>query len=50
MLRIKMAKSHLLNFLTSPRFMGEIELLNEAHYSKGIQTVTKTICLADPIP
>jgi len=25
-------------------FMGEIELLNEARYTKGIQTVTKTIC------
>lgn len=42
----KNGKISLIDFLTSPTFMGEIELLNEAHYSKGIQTVTKTICLA----
>lgn len=42
----KNGKISLIEFLTSPTFMGEIELLNEARYSKGIQTVTQTICLA----
>ncbi|HEY4624070.1 MAG TPA: transcriptional regulator YeiL [Solibacillus sp.] len=42
----KNGKISLIEFLTSPMFMGEIELLNEARYSKGIQTVTQTICLA----
>ena len=27
-------------------FYGEIELLNEARYTKGIQTVTETICFS----
>ncbi|MEK4230094.1 transcriptional regulator YeiL [Solibacillus sp. FSL H8-0538] len=42
----KNGKVSLIDFLTSPCFMGEIELLNEENYSKGIQTVTNTICLA----
>ncbi|MGG1221056.1 transcriptional regulator YeiL [Priestia endophytica] len=42
-------KVSLINFLQSPTFMGEIELLNSERYSKAIQTVTKTICLAIPI-
>ena len=44
----KNGKISLIEFLTSPTIMGEIELLNEARYSKGIQTVTKTICLVIP--
>ncbi|MFP7300198.1 transcriptional regulator YeiL [Neobacillus niacini] len=39
----------LLNFLHPPIFMGEIELLNEERYSRGIQAATKVICLAIPI-
>lgn len=45
----KNGKISLIDFLTSPTFMGEIELLNAERYSKGIQTVTKSICLAVPI-
>ena len=45
----KNGKISLIDFLTSPTFMGEIELLNAKRYSKGIQTVTKSICLAIPI-
>lgn len=44
----KNGKVSLIDFLTSPMFMGEIELLHEKRYSKGIQTVTKTICFAIP--
>lgn len=42
----KNGKISLIDFLTSPTFMGEIELLNAEDYSKGIQTVTKSICFA----
>ncbi|MGN7476742.1 transcriptional regulator YeiL [Solibacillus silvestris] len=42
----KNGKISLIDFLTSPTFMGEIELLNAERYSKGIQTVTKSICFA----
>ncbi len=42
-------KVSLINFLQAPTFMGEVELLNSQRYSKAIQTVTKTICLAIPI-
>ncbi len=45
----KNGKISLIDFLTAPTFMGEIELLNSERYSKGIQTVTKSICLAIPI-
>jgi CRP/FNR family transcriptional regulator, putaive post-exponential-phase nitrogen-starvation regulator len=45
----KNGKVSLLNFLHAPTFMGEIELLNEERYSRGIQTATKVICLAIPI-
>lgn len=45
----KNGKISLIDFLTSPTFMGEIELLNTERYSKGIQTVTKSICFAIPI-
>ncbi|WP_249664109.1 cyclic nucleotide-binding domain-containing protein, partial [Lysinibacillus sp. D4B1_S16] len=39
----KNGKVSLMEYLEGPLFMGEIELLNEARYTKGIQTVTKTI-------
>ena len=42
-------KVSLINFLQALTFMGEVELLNSQRYSKAIQTVTKTICLAIPI-
>ncbi|WP_107924346.1 transcriptional regulator YeiL [Lysinibacillus parviboronicapiens] len=42
----KNGKVSLIEYLEAPRFMGEIELLNEARYTKGIQTVTTTICLS----
>jgi CRP-like cAMP-binding protein len=45
----KNGKVSLLNFLHAPTFMGEIELLNEERYSRGIQTATQAICLAIPI-
>ena len=41
----KNGKVSLINFLTPPIFMGEIELLNEEKYSKSIQTSSKCICL-----
>ncbi|ATP41235.1 transcriptional regulator YeiL [Solibacillus sp. R5-41] len=45
----KNGKVSLIDFITSPIFMGEIELIDGERVSKGIQTVTKTICLAIPI-
>lgn len=44
----KNGKVSLIDFITSPCFMGEIELLDSERVTKGIQTVTKTICLAIP--
>ncbi|MCZ8534591.1 transcriptional regulator YeiL [Psychrobacillus psychrodurans] len=41
----KNGKVSLINFLTPPIFMGEIELLNEEKYSKSIQTSSKSICI-----
>lgn len=41
-------KVSLLNFVNQFDFIGEMELLHEVYYSKGIQTSTKTICLAIP--
>ena len=42
----KNGKVSLIEYIEAPCFMGEIELLNEARYTKGIQTVTETICLS----
>ncbi|MFJ8103571.1 transcriptional regulator YeiL [Lysinibacillus sp. NPDC096212] len=42
----KNGKVSLIEYPEPPRFMGEIELLNEARYTKGIQTVTETICFS----
>ena len=41
-------KVSLLNFISEFEYIGEMELLNEVYYSKGIQTSTKTICFAIP--
>lgn len=45
----KNGKISLIDFLTAPTFMGELELLNAERYSKGIQTVTTSVCFAIPI-
>lgn len=45
----KNGKVSLIDFITAPIFMGEMELLDSERVSKGIQAVTKTICLAIPI-
>ncbi|MGM9928027.1 MAG: transcriptional regulator YeiL [Bacillus sp. (in: firmicutes)] len=42
-------KVSLISFLEAPSFMGEVELLNAERYSKAIQTITESICLAIPI-
>lgn len=42
----KNGKVSLIEYIEAPCFMGEIELLNEGRYTKGIQTVSKTICLS----
>lgn len=44
----KNGKVSLINFITSPSFMGEVELLNAQKYTKGIQAVTKTVCFSIP--
>lgn len=41
-------KVSLLNFINANEYIGEMELLNDVYYSKGIQTSTKTICFALP--
>lgn len=41
-------KVSLVNFVNKNDFIGEMELLNEGYYSKGIQASTKTICFALP--
>ncbi|MBY0123568.1 transcriptional regulator YeiL [Bacillus sp. S/N-304-OC-R1] len=41
-------KVSLLNFINAKEFIGEMELLNEVYYTKGIQASTKTICFAIP--
>lgn len=45
----KNGKVSLINFIQPLTFMGEVELLNSNRYSKAIQTVTQTICLAIPV-
>ena len=42
----KNGKVSLIEYIKAPCFMGEIELLNEGRYTKGIQTVSKTVCLS----
>ena len=41
-------KVSLLNFINRFEYIGEMELLNEVYYSKGIQTSTNMICFAIP--
>jgi len=41
-------KVSLLSFVNQAEYIGEMELLHETYYSKGIQTTTKTICFAIP--
>ncbi len=42
-------KVSLINFINARDFIGEMELLNEVYYTKGIQASTKTVCFAIPI-
>lgn len=42
-------KVTLLNFIQAGSFFGEIELLQNEHYSKGIQTSSTMYCFALPI-
>lgn len=42
-------KVSLINFINANDYIGEMELLNEVYYTKGIQALTKTICFALPI-
>ncbi|WP_186578674.1 transcriptional regulator YeiL [Aquibacillus kalidii] len=42
-------KVSLINFINPNEFIGEMELLNDVYYTKGIQASTKTICFAIPI-
>lgn len=42
-------KVSLLNFVSQFEFVGEMELLHDVYFSKGIQTSTKTICFAIPL-
>lgn len=44
----KNGKVSLINFINEKDFVGEMELLNEVYYTKGIQTSSKTICFAIP--
>lgn len=41
-------KVSVINFINAQEYIGEMELLNEVYYTKGIQTSTKTICFAIP--
>lgn len=41
-------KVSLINFINANDYIGEMELLNDVYYTKGIQASTKTICLAIP--
>ncbi|MBD3109760.1 transcriptional regulator YeiL [Bacillus sp. AGMB 02131] len=42
-------KVSLIHFIQPGTFIGEMELLNEAYYTKGIQTSAKTVCFAVPV-
>ncbi len=42
-------KVSLLNFVHANEFIGEMELLHEVYYTKGIQAATRTVCLALPL-
>ncbi|MBE1445911.1 transcriptional regulator YeiL [Paenibacillus sp. OAS669] len=42
-------KVSLINFISANDYIGEMELLHDVYYTKGIQASTKTICFALPI-
>ncbi|MFE4571715.1 transcriptional regulator YeiL [Paenibacillus chitinolyticus] len=42
-------KVSLINFINANDFIGEMELLNDVYYTKGIQALTKTICFVLPV-
>ncbi|WP_436377094.1 transcriptional regulator YeiL [Cytobacillus sp. BC1816] len=42
-------KVSLINFINAHDYIGEMELLHEVYYTKGIQASTKTICFAIPL-
>ncbi len=42
-------KSSLINFINAEEYIGEMELVNEIYYTKGIQASTKTVCYAIPL-
>ncbi|CDO04726.1 Regulatory protein YeiL [Oceanobacillus picturae] len=42
-------KVSLINFINANEFIGEMELLHDVYYTKGIQASTKTICFALPM-
>ncbi|WP_433747972.1 transcriptional regulator YeiL [Falsibacillus pallidus] len=41
-------KVSLLHFINANEFFGEMELLNEVYYTKGVQSAGKTLCFAFP--
>ncbi|MCV9885551.1 transcriptional regulator YeiL [Metabacillus halosaccharovorans] len=41
-------KVSLINFINANDYIGEMELLNDVYYTKGIQASTQTICFAIP--
>jgi len=41
-------KVYLINMIKANDYIGEMELLNDEYYTKGIQASTKTICFALP--
>lgn len=41
-------KVSLINFINANDYIGEMELLNDVYYTKGIQASTKTVCFALP--
>ncbi|MEF7562831.1 MULTISPECIES: transcriptional regulator YeiL [Bacillus] len=42
-------KVSLINFINTHDYIGEMELLHEVYYTKGIQASTRTICFAIPL-
>lgn len=42
-------KISLINFIEAGDFIGEIELLNDSYFAKGIQAVRQTYCIAFPL-
>ncbi|WP_175990713.1 transcriptional regulator YeiL [Bacillus sp. Marseille-Q1617] len=41
-------KVSLINFINAHDYIGEMELLNDVYYTKGIQASTETVCFALP--